>query len=207
MRERKNRKVRKDVKKCDCNCRNNHSDGSDRSSLQPPKYHSVNLLFWIGWWKRILKCSLIARFMGPTWGPSGAGMAQVGPMLALWTLLSGVISLGLLFSRYTSLTEKKPVSNHRRFDCLFNKPIDNKEITNALHFWPFVRGIHRWILHTKTTNGKRVSTLLCPNACSYSARYNGIANTLPKGQMDFIAWCEHEKCNFKGGVQELYLVF
>ena len=26
--------------------------------------------------------SLIARFMGPTWGPSGAGRTQVGPMLA-----------------------------------------------------------------------------------------------------------------------------
>ena len=31
----------------------------------------------------------IARFMGPTWGPSGAGRTQVGPMLAPWTLLSG----------------------------------------------------------------------------------------------------------------------
>ena len=31
----------------------------------------------------------IARFMGPTWGPSGADRTQVGPMLAPWTLLSG----------------------------------------------------------------------------------------------------------------------
>ena len=35
------------------------------------------------------KDTLIARFMGPTWDPSGADMTQVGPMLALWTLLSG----------------------------------------------------------------------------------------------------------------------
>ena len=34
--------------------------------------------------------SLIAIFMGPTWGPSGADRTQVGPMLAPWTLLSGV---------------------------------------------------------------------------------------------------------------------
>ena len=34
--------------------------------------------------------SLIARFMGPTWGPSGAGRAQVGPMLVPRTLLSGL---------------------------------------------------------------------------------------------------------------------
>ena len=32
---------------------------------------------------------LIAEFMGPTWGPSGADRTQVGPMLAPWTLLSG----------------------------------------------------------------------------------------------------------------------
>ena len=36
-----------------------------------------------------MKQSLIARFMGPTWGPSGADRIQVGPMLAPWTLLFG----------------------------------------------------------------------------------------------------------------------
>ena len=36
------------------------------------------------------KASLIAKFMGPTWGPPGAGRTQVGPMLAPWTLLSGL---------------------------------------------------------------------------------------------------------------------
>ena len=35
--------------------------------------------------------SLIARFMGPSWGPPGDDMTQVGPMLAPWTLLSGYI--------------------------------------------------------------------------------------------------------------------
>ena len=33
--------------------------------------------------------TLIARFVGSTWGPSGADRTQVGPMLAPWTLLSG----------------------------------------------------------------------------------------------------------------------
>ena len=37
------------------------------------------------------KRSLIARFMGPTWGPSGADRTQMGPMLAPWTLLSGIM--------------------------------------------------------------------------------------------------------------------
>ena len=31
--------------------------------------------------------------MGPTWGPSGADRAQLGPMLAPWTLLSGKATL------------------------------------------------------------------------------------------------------------------
>ena len=36
--------------------------------------------------------TLIARFMWPTWGPSGADRTQVGPMLAPWTLLSEYVS-------------------------------------------------------------------------------------------------------------------
>ena len=35
------------------------------------------------------KLTQIARFMGPTWGPSGANRTQVGPRLAPWFLLSG----------------------------------------------------------------------------------------------------------------------
>ena len=35
--------------------------------------------------------SLIAWFMGPTWGPLGDERTQVGPMLAPWTLLSGIL--------------------------------------------------------------------------------------------------------------------
>ena len=41
--------------------------------------------------------SLRARFMGPTWSPSGADRTQVGSMLALWTLLSGMP----FFDKYT----------------------------------------------------------------------------------------------------------
>ena len=53
-----------------------------------------NPLTWI-WWMpclyNYLELSLIARFMGPTRSPSGADRTQVGPMLALWTLLSGIL--------------------------------------------------------------------------------------------------------------------
>ena len=34
--------------------------------------------------------SQIAKFMGPTWGPPGSCRPQMGPMLAPWTLISGV---------------------------------------------------------------------------------------------------------------------
>ena len=44
---------------------------------------------WEYSWITSLIPTLIARFMGPTWGPSGADRTQVGPMLAPWTLLSG----------------------------------------------------------------------------------------------------------------------
>ena len=35
--------------------------------------------------------SLIARFLEPTWSPSGADRSQVGPMMAPWSLLSGLL--------------------------------------------------------------------------------------------------------------------
>ena len=41
------------------------------------------LLSWI-WF------GFVCRNMGPTWDPSGADRTQVGPMLAPWTLLSGI---------------------------------------------------------------------------------------------------------------------
>ena len=50
---------------------------------------NINQDIWIS--------SLIARIIGPTWGPSGADRTQVGPILAPWTLLSGMLS----FRRFT----------------------------------------------------------------------------------------------------------
>ena len=40
----------------------------------------------------IVSTTQIARFMGPTWGPSGADRSLVGPMLTPWTFLSGYLS-------------------------------------------------------------------------------------------------------------------
>ena len=50
------------------------------------------------------KLPQIAKFMGPTWGPPGSSRAQVGPMLAPWTLLSGTLSM-----RLNTLGERLPM--------------------------------------------------------------------------------------------------
>ena len=38
----------------------------------------------------ISKTSQIAKYVGPTWSPTGSCRPQMGPMLALWTLPSGI---------------------------------------------------------------------------------------------------------------------
>ena len=48
------------------------------------------LTIWLATLPAVRMPSLITMFMGPTWGPTGADRTQVGPMLAPWTLLSGV---------------------------------------------------------------------------------------------------------------------
>ena len=61
-------------------------------------WHTVNVFYFlsahfvIGAVVRLLwlKTSQIAKFMGPTWGPPGSCRPQMGPMLAPWTLLSGL---------------------------------------------------------------------------------------------------------------------
>ena len=54
-----------------------------------PRASFTNMLYQIKWHGEVIATiSLIASFMGPTWGPSGAERTQVGPMLAPWTLLS-----------------------------------------------------------------------------------------------------------------------
>ena len=58
----------------------------------------------------IMTASLIARFMGPTWDPSGADWTQVGPMLAPWILLSGMT--WKRFPIYWHFVRGSPVVSH-----------------------------------------------------------------------------------------------
>ena len=60
-----------------------------------------------------VKSTLIARFMGPTWGPSGAGRTQVDPMLAPWTLPSGYGWLIFKWVRKRRFHDSSPVMGAR----------------------------------------------------------------------------------------------
>ena len=52
-----------------------------------------------------LSLSQIAKFIGPAWGPPGSCWPQMGPMLAPWTLLSGLVCADLAFLLPTGGTE------------------------------------------------------------------------------------------------------
>ena len=50
-----------------------------------------NIEYWTIYIFQASPChSILAKFMGPTWGPPGSCRPQMGPMLAPWTLLSGM---------------------------------------------------------------------------------------------------------------------
>ena len=63
--------------------------------------------------------ALIARLIGPTWGPPGADRTQVGPILATWTLLSAGIHLSAQNSIMS--LECLVIYNHTEviFDCIW----------------------------------------------------------------------------------------
>ena len=63
-----------------------------------------------GKYREVSKPALIARFMGPTWDPSGADRTQVGPLLAPWTLLSGAEDMSVAF--YVIGTSAQVLSMH-----------------------------------------------------------------------------------------------
>ena len=76
-----------------------HPRPASQSASSTPFYFSF----------RYIALTPIARFMGPTWGPSGADRTQVGPMLAPWTLLSGELQCTL---RYIIFPSHDTISNN-----------------------------------------------------------------------------------------------
>ena len=80
------------------------------------KHHSIHgcMSYHCGKKTTIHKPSLLANFMGPTWGPSGADRTQVGPMLAPWTLLSGIVCHSFMWQK-AAYNKYKRTLGHIRF--------------------------------------------------------------------------------------------
>ena len=86
--------------------------------------------------------SLIAKFMGPTWGPSEADRTQVGPMLAPWSLLSGYIATDIWVISNTFLWQN--TSN----DSIYTKcSIKGNNITSYFNAMRIHRPISNWKIH------------------------------------------------------------
>ena len=93
----------------------------------------------------------MTRFMGPTWGPPGSCRPQVGPMLAPWTLLSGLFSWWACYPQHVSTphcilltvfhanstlsTKGNPRSTEFYFDC-FQILLYRKMFLPAVIYFP-----------------------------------------------------------------------
>ena len=97
------------IRKCGFLCHNRSANKSDVIAFSYPVWPTATVVLY-PWPQAIhdrvpsmmspyslsiaawLIITLIARFMGPTWGPSGADRTQVGPTLAPRTLLFGKVA-------------------------------------------------------------------------------------------------------------------
>ena len=115
----------------------------------------------------IVRISQIAKFMGPTWGPPGSCRPQIGPMLAPWTLLSGMcispcyhetqkikpsaFVCGLLMRSmpyYFSLSACQSVLRYSQF-CWCQSSNPNQLIVpsrkcRSFRRWYFQMHVHKW---------------------------------------------------------------
>ena len=73
--------------------------------------------------------SQMAMFMGPEWGPTGADRTQVDPILAPWTLLSGLLSVEILWINCREVVMKIQICHSRK--C----------ILSTTQYWSFSLGL------------------------------------------------------------------
>ena len=114
---------------------------TSRDSGKFERYQATQNVDWTGRVTFAI-CSiltLIARFMRPTLGPSGADRAKVGPMLAPWTLLSGECCTGTTkFDIFTLLWSKRKIYIlpwHKNNELLCLKLPENITL-NHFNFYP-----------------------------------------------------------------------
>ena len=74
--------------KCGIKLANSHSSAHIYVCMMLIRLTWLRTEYCARFWRKLIS-TLIARFMGSTWGSPGADRTQVGPMLAPWTLFSG----------------------------------------------------------------------------------------------------------------------
>ena len=87
----------------------------------------------------IIWTSLIARFMGPIWDPSGANRTQMGPILAPWILLSGMLYFNHIYilwfhHRRPQIILLWPAPSDWHFLLLFNYSTSLGQHHEILHY-------------------------------------------------------------------------
>ena len=126
-------------------------------------------VFFLNQWYILFKeiVTQIARFMGPTWGPSGSCRPQMGPMLVPWTLLLGNMLDSCvekcLSEIFISKCFCRPLRCWREgscwqlvstcLQCVYDDVIKWKHFPR---YWPFVREFTglRWIPLKKASNAE-----------------------------------------------------
>ena len=99
-------------------------------------FRIINLLLTLFWYRLIP--TLIARFMGPTWGPPGSCRSQMGPMLAPWALLSGWVLIDINICKGPSVGDVTSTENYPPHHLL-----------RPLLEWLLTRRVWlSWIIHT-----------------------------------------------------------
>ena len=90
----------------------------------------------------------IAKFMGPTWGPPGSCRPQMGPMLAPWTLLSGLLQIWSVISSPIEGANKQGEKNFLFDHCnLLNcKRSCGKDSPNQHSWWKLIEIVSKTCL-------------------------------------------------------------
>ena len=97
----------------------------------------------------------IARFMGATWGPSGADRTQVGRMLAPWTLLSGALPAHQNTQNTRSEIYRGTQSSNTLLFC-------HGLLFNTGSFYPYISGLLHW--HEQSYKiGTKFEEYICVN--------------------------------------------
>ena len=107
--------------------------------------------------------SLIARLMGPTWGPSGTGRSQVGPILAPWFLLSGMDTIKFL--AIVQNLARLLYYNFLQPNETLDRPIVYCTLRDSAQF------LERWHLN-KQANGTETETILLVKVKSMKGKSN-----------------------------------